>query len=334
MLGFPRVRLRTAAVNPGSPWRKYNCFRPPLHGFTLVELLVVITIIGILIALLLPAVQAAREAARRMQCTNNLKQIGLAIHMYADAHGTFPPGTNARSWDTWPAPVGNERITTPFFLLNYLELNTVSDVYDWSVGSTYVLGETRNRDINAMRIPVYNCPSDTPKGTTADSDTSHPPWAKMNYFPVWGYGRILQIHSERKKRMGAFFVASGTRFADISDGTSNTVVYTEEIQTDPEDWRTTWWDDICVFVMTTRTPNSSVADLFQDSRCVSLPETPCIPNVGRNYQDYVARSRHPDGVQATMADGSVQFFSDSIDTSVWNALGSIQGEEVISGAAY
>ena len=306
---------------------------PTAAGFTLVELLVVIAIIAILIALLLPAVQSAREAARRIQCSNHLKQIGLAIHHHIDAMGVFPPGTNA-NYDGWPGGDGGNRIPAPFFLLNYLELNNVDDEYDFTVGSVHG-GESENQHINTLRIPVYNCPSDEPKWTTAPSALSnHPPWAKMNYFPVWGYGTIYHIHHFREQRIGAFFVASQTRFRDITDGTSHTVIYTEEIQTDPEDWRTTWWDDITVFVMTTNTPNSSVPDRFQDGRCVSLPDTPCIPNVLTKHQTYTARSRHPGGVQATLGDGSVRFVSDSIDVGIWNAVGSIQGGEVIPGNAF
>jgi prepilin-type N-terminal cleavage/methylation domain-containing protein len=328
------MRLKTPGSCQQRPFSGHHLRKigPTAAGFTLVELLVVIAIIGILIALLLPAVQSAREAARRIQCSNHLKQIGLAIHNYANGMGAFPPGTNA-NYEGWPGSDGGNRIPAPFFLLNYLELDNANSQYDFTVGSVYA-GESQNQYINTLRVPVYNCPSDEPKWTTAPSAMpNHPPWAKMNYFPVWGWGKIKLIHHPRlrKNRIGAFFVGSRTRFRDITDGTSHTVVYTEMIQTDPEDWRTTWWDDITVFVMTGQTPNTSVPDFFQDGRCVNLPDTPCIPNVKTKDQEYHARSRHPGGVQATLADGSVRFVNDSIDVPIWNAAGTIHGEEAIPG---
>jgi hypothetical protein len=156
---------------------------------------------------------------------------------------------------------------------------------------------------------------------------------------VRGSGTIRQIRLVESKKIlpgsgiaqgygvGAFFVASDTKVSDIIDGTSKTVVYTEEIKTDPNDWRTTWWDDIDCFVMTTDTPNTSAPDQFQDGRCVSLPETPCVPGVGTPNQTYAARSRHPGGVFGTLADGSVSFFVDEIDIRVWRGWGTINGTE-------
>ena len=132
-----------------------------LHGFTLIELLVVITIIGILIALLLPAVQAAREAARRLQCSNNFKQIGLALLNYESAHGSFPPAKiyiDSPRWFVGP--------TWSAFILPFIESTSLYEQYDYSQGYSspgdgfVVFGEPTNVLVGGYRIAVYICPSD------------------------------------------------------------------------------------------------------------------------------------------------------------------------------
>ena len=169
------LRGKAATIIPHSALRT---------GFTLVELLVVIAIIGVLIALLLPAVQAAREAARRADCQNKLKQIGLACLNYHDSQKRLPPGSNSgpRGYYNYLAGHGSERIVSLMFLLNYLEQQTLSAAYDWTVGSTHQ-GEVANRDINAAFVPAYQCPSDESVGCTAPSALAgHPPMGQVQLF--------------------------------------------------------------------------------------------------------------------------------------------------------
>src|SRR5579883_3458501 len=144
--------------------------RASIRGFTLIELLVVIAIIAVLIALLLPAVQAAREAARRMQCTNNMKQIGLAMHQYHTAYETFPP---AGSVDIKGNSVGGGRVpqtaSIHLRLTNYLEQRAVYDAYNFMLGDV-VNGASvpANTTVMATPIPGYLCPSDPNPGSTRD----------------------------------------------------------------------------------------------------------------------------------------------------------------------
>jgi len=165
-----------------------------IGGFTLVELLVVIAIIGILIALLLPAVQAAREAARRMQCSNNLKQIGLALSNYEAAIGCFPPGA------IWPDGMlwGNQRQRQNFhvLLLPYHEQGDVYNMIDWDVpGVLWANGN--NRAATKVAIASLLCPSDGLGGRTLISQTPEgtQEWARLNYFGVFNgspFSRVKQ----------------------------------------------------------------------------------------------------------------------------------------------
>ncbi|HPP54107.1 MAG TPA: DUF1559 domain-containing protein, partial [Thermoguttaceae bacterium] len=158
------IRLSGARKTAFSPGRKYNTFRPVLHGFTLVELLVVIAIIGILIALLLPAVQAAREAARRMQCTNNLKQIGLAFHNYHSAFNTFPLGYGPMvvpygSGQSQPPGCGGGEWAWPLRLWPYMEQAALAQNIPWHIN--YAGHPNPDyRHIAGAQIATFQCPSD------------------------------------------------------------------------------------------------------------------------------------------------------------------------------
>src|SRR5262245_38172380 len=134
-------------------------------GFTLIELLVVIAIIGVLIALLLPAVQAAREAARRAQCTNNLKQLGLALHNYLSSHRVFPPG---RGYSCCASGTATSGCHSPqMLLLPYVELDSLAAAYNFEV--TGGDGLTPNYTVNISVISVFLCPTDSFNGLTTDS---------------------------------------------------------------------------------------------------------------------------------------------------------------------
>jgi prepilin-type N-terminal cleavage/methylation domain-containing protein len=333
------MRSRTLVTNASSPRRR---------AFTLVELLVVIAIIGILVALLLPAVQAAREAARRMQCLSQLKQHGLALHNYHDTYGLLPVGAYSAHWGTWM--VG---------LLPFVEQTALYDryspnqKYDWPAGGHRFssVAPSFNLDVTSRRLAVFTCPSDSRQTVPALGTTGH------NYAVNLGNtglavhsceeevtsGAVPELHGVRFA--GAPFAVSGWRtdatdvpaaaysLASIIDGTSNTLLVSELIQGAGGDWRgQAWWGYGAGFT-THLGPNSPQADVVRDAlHCVSGHGNP--PCFGPHSEDRpmmnAARSRHPGGVQALLADGSARFVAQNIDLTAWRALSTTQGGEVVS----
>ena len=316
-------------------------------GFTLVELLVVIAIIGILIALLLPAVQAAREAARRMQCGNNLKQIALAGHNYQTANTVLPVGSYSCCWGSWLAA-----------LLPYLEEESSAGLYDWDYkydvpDSSRRYGSTINQRVTGRRYATYTCPSDSP--TTQYGITCH------NY--VCNYGNTGFVVYDGDVKTGAEKVLNGVPFGgapfsisgwdtanhacyikvltfafrDISDGLSSTLMFSETVQGKAgsigADLRGfSWWGYGSGFE-SYLPPNSSQPDIMQsDGYCdnTGSMNPPCYgPHSAANPMTMAARSRHAGGVQAAMCDGSVRFFSNDVELAVWRALSTSQGRETV-----
>jgi prepilin-type N-terminal cleavage/methylation domain-containing protein/prepilin-type processing-associated H-X9-DG protein len=321
------------------------------RGFTLVELLVVITIIGILIALLLPAVQTAREAARKMQCGSNLKQIGLALAAYESASGGYPMGVY---WSSCPLGAANGRPDGScggrngwtIAILPYIEQQGVYDSLDLIPAAGHSLTNSQNDPVYKTVISAYLCPSD-------------------NAPPAVGSGR------SRSNYAGCFSPdgwlvdkdASPTRFAydspsnnpattkalfnwnishtvsEVIDGASNTIAVSEVLAGDRSpgnmDVRGCWWNEWGYSYTNCRTPNSPLPDAIWSvvadapyNFCVSTPDNPCDGSATTwSAENYAARSRHAGGVNACLVDGSVQFFPDQIDLAVWHALGSIDGGE-------
>lgn len=305
-------------------------------AFTLVELLVVITIIGILITLLLPAVQAAREAARRMQCSNNLRQLGLALANYESACRCLPPGV---LWKD--AMYGPSRINFHVHLLPYEEQGTLYDQIDWTPSLAWA--DPVNQDVVKTAIPAMLCPSDGLGGRTAT--TSWGIYARTNYFGVFTGYQIGDLHYPGKPApmpaspdmpRACFDVNRGTVMSEISDGTSNTMCIAESLTGPEGKLRGTLWEDEAVgaLLFTENGPNSIQPDRCNSSWfdiwCVNMPEAnlPSIP--GNIFSDATcaARSKHPGGVNVVLADGSVHFVSDSILLGVWRAMATIAGNEI------
>ena len=319
----------------------------PKSAFTLVELLVVITIIGILIALLLPAVQAAREAARRMQCSNNLKQVGLALHNHHVSQGMFPIGIDV-------GEDGMLMITWMAALLPYLEQTGLHEQFDpdvewphyyWSRHDPAHLG---NAEVWRASISTYNCPSDS-QGVEGFYDQNHsngPGFARSNYVGcfsadgtliepgVW-YWNITchddpNVNPTVTSGTKAFFNANVRRAVrDLLDGTSNTIAASEMIapRDGGDDTRGCWWFERGVMYSHYFPPNPALPDIMVSS--CDPEKTPCVTTAPCwTGMIYAARSKHPGGVSVLLADGSVRFVGDSINMSVWQALGSIATGEV------
>ena len=338
-----------------SRWRK---------GFTLIELLVVIAIIAILIGLLLPAVQKIREAANRMKCTNNMKQIALGNMNYESAYQTYVPGVSRTGccWGTWMIPI-----------LPYMEQDNLFRIYinfggNDTTGPRYAAGI--NAQVANKRLTSFLCPSDQPKFWNSNRNlTMH------NYVLNAGNTTLYQVSVPVGCTNGTTTGANGCvifggapfgwyedpatlaaggdasppdyggsspdlargrahLLSEITDGTSNTLCVSEVI-TAPrgaDDIRGfTWWGGGAGFV-TYQTPNNPAAtDVMTGGGCGpdSIPNFPCTTTSTSTLpRMQLARSRHTGGVNAAFCDGSVRFIRNSIDLATWRALGTSQGGEV------
>ena len=292
-------------------------------AFTLVELLVVIAIIGVLVALLLPAVQAAREAARRMSCGNNLRQVGLAMHNYHDTYNLFPQGNYGCCWGTWL--VG----TMP-----YLEQGNLANMYDhgdkFGTDTSYRYSGSRNTPVTKQRIAAYTCPSDTPQKPISGL-TSH------NYAANYGNtGYTQSTLNGVQFGKAPFAAASGTAgaqtqygMASITDGTSNTLLVAEVRQAEGKDLRGfSWWGDAAGFTAYLQ-PNDILPDrIYSSTYCNNVPRNPpCDVSVTSNPTMFASRSRHPNGVMVAHCDASVRFVAQNIQKGTWQALSTSQGGE-------
>lgn len=326
-------------------------FRQGRGGFTLVELLVVIAIIGILIALLLPAVQAAREAARRMQCSNNLRQLGLAMHNYSDSFGALPPLINSY---------------TPFVrMLPYFEQSSLRALFDLTQVA-YGANSTSFYAAIATPVAVFICPSDgEPAVHNVTSGSSTYTYAGINYVMNGSSGMgsgTTNFDPWGSATDGLCYTNASVRFADIIDGLSNTLAFTETLRGRCDTVPLTPTPDLQLNVATFGLDTSSLpaytvaaetggfsaiqssVSSWYTQRLFSWFQMYAVPGpvmVGRftpnaPYPDLGARrlrvsaprSRHSGGVNAAFADGSGRFLSDTIDQTTWHALWTRMGGEV------
>ena len=274
--------------------------RPPREAgpaFTLIELLVVIAIIGVLVALLLPAVQAAREAARRLQCVNNLKQIGVALHGYHDASRTFPTG----GWIALPTQpeTRNMNIGWSAAVLPWLEQRALYD--GLNVGLPY--NASANSTAAGSVLRVYLCPSE-PRRSEWNTLAGDPfPCADADYGGLYGE----RMSSRNDPPRGVMIFNRCLSIAEVSDGTSQTI----QVGEDPEAIHAVWANGHNIFDQAFPI-NSRPASEFGEE----------------------LTSQHPGGVNVLFADGSVRFLKDSTSRAAVAALCTRNGSEILSADEY
>jgi prepilin-type N-terminal cleavage/methylation domain-containing protein len=329
-------------------------------GFTLIELLVVIAIISILMALLVPAVQKVREAAARTQCSNNLKQIGIALHGHMDVRGYFPPAFTVTAMK--PSKVAYSSLT---MLLPYLEQDNIYSGTNFS----FAYNAPPNYGVVGSVVPVFLCPADpqvsTPPVASAPAGTSYP---GNNYVANYGSGIIWAQNATVSD--GVFYFPSnlfgrGCTISDISDGTSQTAAFCERLK---GDWslakvspRTDLFGpptyppksndpaaldqamNICRSYVQSGGVNQFKSDFGQDYMAssqsghhvtynhASSPNDPACAYPADLTMTMPASSAHNafGGVNLLLCDGSVHFVHNSISVTTWRALGSRNGQEVL-----
>jgi prepilin-type N-terminal cleavage/methylation domain-containing protein len=310
-------------------------------GFTILELLVVIAIIGILIGLLIPAVQTVREAARRSQCANNLKQIGLAVHGYHQAHSEFPPGNSTKTLGVCPGQSGGnlasseDRANWLILILPYLELKELYEAYNMSRPNE----SPENRTVRETRVGAYVCPSDI--ATDALAVPAMGPaaaWAlNIAYMPgsyraVAGRSNGLIFldngdfnHFPPKWRGPIHTVGiqgfNAERTADIRDGLSCTLMAGESTTCSNFGYRTFWAYSFSFYSLSSGTPQARTL-LGDYDRAKAQSGTGGSLPCRRGWGSY-----HGRGMNFAVCDGSVRFLHSDIDPDLFSDLTTIDGRE-------
>ncbi|UUO07734.1 DUF1559 domain-containing protein [Blastopirellula sp. J2-11] len=317
------------------------------NAFTLVELLVVIAIIGVLIALLLPAVQQAREAARRIQCGNQFKQFGLAMHNYHDTFGALPPGSRLKGEfpgnSTTPShPAGGSWVNDQSWsqpILPFIEQGPLFDQIDPTVAwMSSASGANTNEAARRAKVEQFECPS--AEMILVNEGTPQFVYWKGNYVVNFGNTDYGQQTKSSVSFLGApFRQGENQRFRDINDGLSGTLMMSESIAMEGDPMHGAYSTSAGGQQFTTwLSPNASACDEITRQEPTAGEQARvrfCTTLLASNWtkvqaQVLAARSWHPGGVQAANCDGSVRFVAETIDLAVWRASSTSQGGEAIS----
>ncbi len=319
-------------------------------GFTIIELLVVITIIGILVALLLPAVQAAREAARRTQCVNNLKQIGLALANYEAAKGCYPFG----GADVHCARNDWFNASPQLMILAELEQRQLYDSWNFSHTATATPGDCPmpgfdpNSTARQFRVAQFLCPSDSPPpapfpGNNYAACSGSTAYMAPDRIPDWPVAA---------RPNGVFFHESSVRSSDVLDGLSNTAYFSElligrgkgtgdrtdlllvDVATDQFLSDAPCTGSLAYFSYSGSYPYEHYFGAIYNHTRTPNDNRPSCVNINKRWNPMQARmsarSWHPGGVNALLGDGSVRFVKNSVRPGIWNALATRGGAEVFT----
>jgi prepilin-type N-terminal cleavage/methylation domain-containing protein/prepilin-type processing-associated H-X9-DG protein len=303
-------------------------------AFTLIELLVVIAIIGVLIALLLPAVQKVREAANRMSCSNNLKQLGLALHNYHDSYNVFPPAR-----DPWPNPFSPQAHLLPF-----VEAQNLQNLIDFSQPTS----TGRNQAAATTAVKLFQCPSDTGSGRVPGSIHGG-----NNYVANVGTGTVN--YGDYTVGDGVFLLNRKVGFRDLLDGTSNTAAFSETLLGNGLDSAGATLADPKrqVWKLPGGNPTTPAdcdaagggswsgqrgdrwinggyqSTLYNHFYLPNAAAWDC-NNAANTFGLTAARSQHSGGVNVLMCDGGVHFVREGITLEIWRALATRAGDEVLT----
>jgi prepilin-type N-terminal cleavage/methylation domain-containing protein/prepilin-type processing-associated H-X9-DG protein len=292
-------------------------------AFTLIELLVVIAIIAILIGLLLPAVQKVREAAARLKCTNNLKQIGLAMHNYHGSYERFPPGFVSQA-----ASLNSDGLGPGWgwavYLLPYLEQDNLYK----QITLYQDIAAPANAASRVRPLALLLCPSDNAPPTFVTADEAGAPITDVAFANYVAVGGTFEVTGFPDTGTGTFYRNSRTSVADVTDGTSNTLFATERAKLRSP--QTTWVGAVT---------NAAVPPI-NPALDVEGPPTLVLTQTGtaadgrtpNNPLDHVedANSKHTGGVNGLFGDGSVRFIANTITPVAWEGIGTRAGGEVVS----
>ena len=330
---FGRTDWQSVQGSDGLPIRPTKVRR---SGFALIELLVVIAIIGVLIALLLPAVQKVREAANRAKCANNLKQLALAAHHHHDTKGKFPNGLH--TVETTDGRYANGTCWE-VELLPYFEQDNLKNGWDYNDFRNNVAGEMNAT--TAQVLQVLLCPSDSLPDLVWHVSGAGTPQYAYGFYGLSSYGGNAGKRSDPATRDGIFCRDSSIGLADVTDGASNTLLFGERSHDDPEFDRMSYTYGPGLYPLakagkwaaaysTSGVYLSTPVPLnYRVPAGISVEEF-LGPTGAQNNRWYAFGSGHPGGANFAFADGSVRFLSDSIPLDTFQALSTRAGAEVVS----